>query len=150
MVFFIYFFFFVFCNFLGIPYSRLGKNSSERFFFFSLFLGHSQPILIWKEAIMVFFNFWNYFAIFLEFFIPGQVGTHIKDFFFFFFSFFLGLSTLILDRKVAIVVFFNFLNFFAIYLEFSIPGRVKTHRNNFFYFLSFSAISNLFWLEKKP
>ena len=29
-------------------------------------------------------------------------------------------------------------------------GRVRTHRNDFFYFLSFSAFPNLFWLEKFP
>ena len=48
------------------------------------------------------------------------------------------------------MVFFNFLNFFAIFLEFSIPGQVRTHPNDFFSFHSFRAFPNLFWLEKKP
>ena len=84
--------------------------------------------------------FWN-------FFIPGWVGTHQNNFFYFLFP---SLSQSILARKEAQMVFLNFLNFFAIFLEFSIPGRVRTHRNDFFYFLSFSAFPNLFWLEKKP
>ena len=49
--------------------------------------------------------------------------------------------------KEAITVFFSFLNFFAIFLEFSITYRVETKRNDNFYFLSFSVISNLFSLE---
>ena len=47
------------------------------------------------------------------------------------------------------MMFFNFLNFFAIFLKFSIPDRVGTDRNDNFYFHSFSAFSNLFWPEKK-
>ena len=133
-----------FCNFLGIPYSGSGKNSSEWFFFFSPFVSLSQPILAWKEAIMVFFYF---FAIFLEFSIPGQVKTHRNNFFF---SFILGNFQPILAWKETIMVFFNFLNFFAIFLEFSITLWVGTKRNDNFYFLSISTFSDLFWLEMKP
>ena len=48
-----------------------------------------------------------------------------------------------------------FLIFFAIFLEFSITGRVGTgrveiDRNDKFYFLSFTAFPNLYWLSKKP
>ena len=49
------------------------------------------------------------------------------------------------------MVFFNFLYFFLFFfLEFSITGRVRTDRNDFFYFLSFLAFPNLFWPEKLP
>ena len=63
------------------------------------------------------------------------------------------------------MVFSNFPNFFTIFLEVSIMRRVGTERNyNFrseerrvgtewngnFYFLSLSALSNLFWLEMMP
>ena len=49
------------------------------------------------------------------------------------------------------MVFFNFLIFFFFFfLEFSITGRVRTDRNDFFYFLSFLAFPNLFWPEKLP
>ena len=48
------------------------------------------------------------------------------------------------------MVSFNFLNFVAIFLEFSIMRRVRTERKDNFYFPSFTAFSNLFWLEMKP
>ena len=47
------------------------------------------------------------------------------------------------------MVFFNFLNFFAIVLEFSLPRREGTKQSDNFYFLSFSAFSNIFWLGMK-
>ena len=46
--------------------------------------------------------------------------------------------------------FFNFLNFFAVFLEFSITRRVRTKQNDNFLYLSFVAFSNLFWIEMKP
>ena len=42
------------------------------------------------------------------------------------------------------------MNIFAIFLEFSFTRWVGTKRNDNFYFLYFSAFSNLFWLEMKP
>ena len=48
------------------------------------------------------------------------------------------------------MVFLNFRNFFSIFLEFSITCRVGTKRNNNFYFLSFWAVLNLFFLQMKP
>ena len=47
------------------------------------------------------------------------------------------------------MLFFNFLNFLAISVEFSITLHAGTKRNNNFYFHSFLAFSNLFWLEMK-
>ena len=41
------------------------------------------------------------------------------------------------------------MNFFAIFLEFSISGRVGIDWEDNFYFHSFSSFRNLFWLEKK-
>ena len=41
------------------------------------------------------------------------------------------------------------MNFFAMFLEFSITPWVGTKQNDNFYFLSFSAFSNLFWLQMK-
>ena len=74
---------FFFSYFFGILYAGSGKNSTELFFLFSLFQSYSQPILAWKEATMVFFNFLNFFAIFLEFSITGRVGTDRNDNFYF-------------------------------------------------------------------
>ena len=48
------------------------------------------------------------------------------------------------------MVFFNFYNLFSIFLEFFIRRRVGTERNDNFYFLSFSAFSNLFWRKMRP
>ena len=45
---------------------------------------------------------------------------------------------------------FQFLNFFSIFLEFSLPRREGTKRSDNFYFLSFSAFSHLFWLGMNP
>ena len=41
------------------------------------------------------------------------------------------------------MVFFNFLNFFTIFLEFSITGRVRTKRIDNFYFLSLSLFQQI-------
>ena len=68
----------------------------------------------------------------------------------FLFSLFHVILQPILAENEAIVVFFNFLNFFAIFLEFSITRCVGAERTDNFYFLFFSAFSNLFWLEMKP
>ena len=52
--------------------------------------------------------------------------------------------------KWTITVFLLFFEFFTIFTEFSITLRVGTKRNDNFYFLSFSAFSNLFWLIMRP
>ena len=75
--------FWIFCFFFLIFYYRSARNTLERFFLFSLFLGLSQPMLAWKEAMMVFSNFFEFFGFFLEFSITGHVGTHRNDFFYF-------------------------------------------------------------------
>ena len=98
---------------------------------------------------MVFFNFLNFFAIFLEFSITRRVGTERNDNFYFL-SFSSFLFQPILACNEAIMVLFHLMNFFAIFLEFSFKRRVEMERNDNFYFLSFSALSNLFWLEMKP
>ena len=52
--------------------------------------------------------------------------------------------------KWTTIVFLLFFEFFNIFMEFSITLRVGTKRNDNFYFLSFPAFSNLFWLIMKP
>ena len=88
-----------FCYFFGIFYYASGRDETKRYFLFSLFLSLFQPILVSVEAIKVFYNF---------------------------------------------------LNFFAIFLEFSITPRVRTKRNDIFYLLFFSAFPNLYWFQMKP
>ena len=57
-------FFEFFCYYFGIFYYALGWNETERQDLFSFFLDLFQPILALNEAVMVFFNFMNFFAIF--------------------------------------------------------------------------------------
>ena len=125
----------------------MARSRSQRFLLFSLFLGLS-PTLFWLEMKQwVFSNFLNFSAIFFNFLL--RVGQEHIGTIFFLFSLFHSLSQPIFAWKGAMMVFSNFLNFFAIFLEFSFSGRVETHRNEFRYFLSFSAFPVLFWLEKK-
>ena len=56
-----------FCYFFGIFYYALGRNETEQQYLLSFFLGLFQPMLALNEAIPAFFNFLNFFAIFLEF-----------------------------------------------------------------------------------
>ena len=76
-------FFEFFCYFFGIFYYALGRNETERHDLLSLFLGIFQTILALNEAIMVFFNFLNFLAIFFEFYIRRQVATERNDNFYF-------------------------------------------------------------------
>ena len=153
--------------FFGIFYYELGRNSSERFFFVFFFLSFSAfPNLFWlgKKQHWCFLIFLNFFANFFWIFYYGSGRNSLERFSFFLSysafpnlcSLFLGLPLHILPWKEAIIVFSIFLNFFTIFLEFSITNRVGNPRNDFFlffyffYFLSFSAIPNLFWLEMLP
>ena len=148
----IFFNFFEFCcYFFGIFYYASGRNGTEWQFLFSLFLSLFQPILAWNEVVMIFFNFFNFVAIFLEFSITRRVGTerNVTERQVLF-SPFICLIQPILAWNKAIMVFFNFLNLFAIFFEFSITRRVGMKRNDNFYFLSFSAFPNQFWLEMTP
>ena len=105
--------------------------------YFGLELSHNG--IFW-----FFDSFFSFFGIF--YYSSSWNGTERK----FLFSLFLGLFKRILGWKEAITGFFNFLNFFAIFLEFSITHRVGTERHDNFYFLSSSTFSTLFWLQKKP
>ena len=75
------------------------------------------------------------FCCFFEIFYSGSGRNPSEQFFF---SPILGLSQPILARKEATMVFSNFLNFFAVFSKFSIPGRLETHWNDFFFFFSLS------------
>ena len=58
----------------------------ERQFLFSLFLCVFQPILAWNEAIMVFYNFLNFFAFFFTFLLWVGLERHGTIIFIFFLS----------------------------------------------------------------
>ena len=98
---------------------------------------------------MVFLNFLNFFAIFFEFCIMMGLernGTERK----FLFSLVLILFHPIFASKEITTVFYNFLIFFCYFFGISIALQVRTKQNDNFYFLSFSTLSNLFWLEMTP
>ena len=52
--------------------------------------------------------------------------------------------------KWTIMVFLLFFQFLTIFMEFSIMFQIGTKWNDNFYFLTFPAISNLFWLIMRP
>ena len=89
---------------------------------FSLFLSLSQFGLDRNKVRMVFFTFLNFFAIFWGVFYPGSGWKGIQNGIFF--SLFLRRSKPGLDRNNArmIFFFFNFLNFFAIFMGVLYPG----------------------------
>ena len=144
----------VFLNFLNffailLEFSitrRVGTERTDNFYFFS-FSSFSNLFLAWNEAIMVFLKFLNFLLFFGIFYFASGRNEMER---YFLYSLFLGIFQPILALNEAIVVFFHFLNFFAILLEFSITRRAWTKSNDNFYFLSFSAFSNMFWLERKP
>ena len=97
------------------------------------------------SGIFLFFNFFfSFFGIF--YYLSGKNGSERQ----FLFFLFLGLFQSILAWNEAITVSFNFLNFFAIFSEFSIALWVGTKRNDNFYFLFSLAFSNMFCLEMTP
>ena len=136
-------FFLIFCIFLLFFCHSLFRVGLEwirmiTFFFFGITLSRSYPVLAWKEAIMIFFNFLNFFAIFLEFPIPNRVKMDRNDNFFFL----VWLSTcpvplwLEMKPKWCFLIFWIFLLFF---LEFPILGRVGMDQNDNFFFVWLSA-----------
>jgi len=98
---------------------------------------------------MVFINFLNLFAIFLEFSITRRVGMKRNDnFYFLSFSAFPNLFRLaimpyeyLLLLRILLLFFWNFQLW---------VGWVGMDRNNMFHYLSFLAFFNVFWIEKKP
>ena len=75
-----------------------------------------QPMVARNGAIMLFFNFFEFFCYFfgIFYYALGRNETERQ----YLFSFFPGLCQPILALNEAILAFFNFLNFFAIFLEF--------------------------------
>ena len=132
----------------GSSYYASAWNGTERYFLFSIFINVSPLILAWNEAIIVFYNFFSFYAIFFLFSITCRVGTEQNNNFYF--LSFLAFLNLFLLQMMWNWYSSNFLNFFAaICLEFSIAHWVGMKRNDNFYFFSFSAFSSLFWLEMK-
>ena len=89
---------------------------------------------------MVYFNFFNFIAFFLEFSISRWVGTERNESIIFIFSFSHLFQTYFGLKRIHNRIFY----FFVIFLEFSITRPVGTKRNDNFYILSFSSFLQLF------
>ena len=151
-----------FSLFLGLSHPNLAKNNAEKLFpnflnffpiffrnfrtrvefernwglkLFSLFLGRFHPDMAKNNAEKLFSNFLNFFAIFFGNLLPRveyERNSGLK-----FFYLFLGLSNPIYDvlaKKNDGKLFFNFLNFFAIFFRNFLP-RVEYKRNSGLKFL---------------
>ena len=117
----------------------------ERKFLFFPFLGIFQPTFPWNEAIVVFYNFLNFFSHFFEIFY-NAVELERNGMIIFIFPLSKPFPT-----YFGLKVGHNGISsFFAIFFRFYITRRMGTKRNDNFYFLSFSAFSYLFWLVLKP
>ena len=132
---------FNFLSFIAIflEFSIMPQVGTERNDNFS-FLPFSSSFNLWWLQMKPYWHF-LFFWIFLQFFwnfkfcVIFSLSNSFPNYF--------GL-------KSGQMWFFNFLNFFAIFLEISIKRRVGTEQNDNFYFLSFLAFSKLFWLEMMP
>ena len=92
---------------------------------------------------MMFINFLHFFAIVLEFPIPGRVGVDRND------NFFFSHSQPVPSRFVLKRGHNDFF-FLAIFLEFPIPGLARMDQNDNIFFVSFSACPVPFWFQMKP
>ena len=138
-------FFWIFLLFFGIFYYSSGKDETKRYFLFSLFLILFQPILVSNEAIKVFFNFLNFFAIFLEFSFTRRIRRKWNDIFYL--LFFSAFPTYI-GFKWSHEGVFKFFEFFWYFFGvFSITCRVMTKRKDNFHFLSVSWFPTDFGLK---
>ena len=137
-------YFLIFQIFLEFSSARLVGTKRNDNFYFPYFSSFSDLFWLEMNHNRIYFLFFEFFTIFMEFSITHLVGTEHNGTIIFI-SLFLIFFQPILAWNEFLMVFFNFLNFF----EFSITHRAGTKRNNNFYFLFFSASSNLFWLEMR-
>ena len=131
--------------------SWVGTHRNDFFFvFFFSYLSRPSPTYFGLERSNngVFLIFLNFFATFFEFSITGWVGTHWNDFFCFFVFSFSAFSNLFWLGKMQQWCFLIFFEFFAIFSEFSITGRVGTHWNDFFFSLLLSLSQLIFSLSR--
>ena len=95
-----------------------------------------------------FFNFLNFFTIFLGIFLPESSINGIQDEFFFFLFF--GLSCPVLAKNIAGMRFFNFLILFFLFFRNCLLGSIMNGIREENFFLAFSAYLIPFWLKIMP
>ena len=111
---------------LSPGFGRYGIRNEN---FYLSFTGYFSPV--WIEILPEwFFYFFDIF--FCNFLARVWMEQNLEWIFFFFI--FLGLSPPSLDRNNAGMMFFSFLNFFAIFWEFFSPGRVGMEFGTKFFF----------------
>ena len=96
----------------------------------------------------MFFNFLNFLGFFFWNF-QARVGQE-RNSGLNFFSLFLDLSQPSLDRNNAGMIFYNFLNFFAIFFGISSLRRVRTEFGTKIFIFSSSSYLISFWLKIMP
>ena len=143
--------FLYFYNFFAIFFEfsitgRVGTKRNDNFYFLS-FSAFFNLLWLQKTPWWCFLIFWICLLLFCNFLL--RVEQERNGIIIFIFSLSQSFRTYF-GLKWSFTVFINFFNFFAIFLEFSITGRVRTKRNDNFHFLSFPAFYNLLWLEKMP
>ena len=134
----------LFC--FGIFYCTSGRNGTERNdnFYFLSFPTFWRLLWLKMKPQRYFLIFWIFLPLLKNFL--SRLGQEWNGMIIFIFSHSQYFPTYLAWNE-PIMVFFNFLNYFAIFLEFSITRWVGTKRNDNFYFLYFLDFSNLFWLE---
>ena len=138
-------FWIVFTIFLEFSITLRVRTKQNDTFYFLSFSALSN--LFWLEMTPYWFynNFLTFFYFFEIFYhVSGRNGTIILIF-----SLSLTFPTYV-GLKRNIMIFLNFLNFFAIFFEFCTTDVVGTEWNKNFYFLSFLTFSTLFCLQRKP
>ena len=127
---------------------RVGTEWNRTIIFISLFFCQFQHIMAWNETTMVFWNFLNFIAIFLEFSITIRVRTKRNyNFYFLSFTAFSNLFWLEMKPQRYFLIFWLLYWNFLLYVGLERNG---TERNDNFYFLAFPSFSNLFWLKMNP
>ena len=125
---------------------RIGTKRNDNFYFIS-FSAFSNLFCLEMKSQWYFLNFWFFSLFFWNFLFPVKLERNGETIFIFSlsrpFPTYFGLEW-------SHNGIFWFSDFFSLFLEFSITCRVRTERKDNFYFFSFSAFSNLFWLEMKP
>ena len=126
---------------------RVGNNRNDNFSFHSF---SAFPNLFWPEKwpYWCFIIFWIFLLFFFNSLLRIRKEIPLRKFYFHSFAAFPNVFSLEKMPKWCFF-FFNFFNFFDIFLELSITGRVGNDWNVNFYFHSFSAFPNLFCLENK-
>ena len=142
---------FLTCFVISWEFSITCRVGTERNGTIILIFSLSHPFLTyfglkWSHN-SIFLFFWQFLLFFWNFLLRVGLERNVTMIFIFSLS---QPFTTYCGKNEAIMVFFNLLHFFSIFLKFCTTHGVGTKRNDNFHFLSFSFFSTLFWLLLKP